>query len=97
MQEIICAKVRAWYAGAVAVSVGCLTSVFSCKAIIWDTTSGWRVVAKATMLAACVAVGLLLSAFAFGEMRNKKNPLPYFAAISLVSVAMIIIKLFYVI
>ena len=97
MKRILSSKVSVWYAEAVTVAAGCLTSIFSCKAIMVGATGVWRVVVKATILAACVAAGLLLGAFAFDAMRNKENTLPYFAAMFLVGVTIFIVKFFYVV
>ena len=97
MKKVLRAKISAWYAAVVAVSVGCLASVFSCRAIMECATDGWRIVAKATMLAACVAAYLVLVAFAFGAMRKKKSTLPYFAAMLLVGVTTFIVKFFYMV
>ena len=97
MKKILYAKVSAWYAGAVTVSVECLTSVFSCRAIMEGATDGWRVIAKAAMLSTCVTTGLLLGAFSIDAMRNKKYALPYFLAMFLVGVIMFLVKFFYVV
>lgn len=97
MKNMVCAKVSAWYAAMIATLVGCMTSVLSCRAIIECAADGCRVVLKATMLAACMAVGFLSVASAFGAMRNGKGALPYCIAIFLSGMGALLVKFLYVV
>ena len=97
IKDIACAKVPAWYAAAVALAACCMASIFTRRAVVEGTSDAVHLVIKATILSASAATALLLWVFAFAAMRNKKNPLPYFAAMLSVGAIIFIVKFFYVI